>query len=408
MLYKGQSIKEIQTIFDNQINRERQLLKENVRYYDYSRWDKIRFKKGKVDINTKLKHCINRFVGKSIDDVWSYFIRHSKVNASDLTYWYRYTFYSDKYGRSNEYDEQFKDGIVQYACKPYDRRSEYNIKIEKSVTYKGITYKFGRYASNDNILVSTVQTNEYKKEEWLVFGSFGCCVEFRTWLIFDIPSFVPETIDLDALIEKEKEYLKKVWVNYPNYNKKYPIDTNKLIKVFNQKQKFNEDLYYDKANETLQEELFKTTEYNWHIRQSIPRKYTLYSNTFEQLTTTETEVEIPVEEVIEVVKNIKPKRKPKGYYMNKKCYRFTKQYGYVGNPVKVEFIPSYYKSNIEPVVEEQMFTKEWVDTRKKDMLALQSKEQKENLLIMERLGFDETSFTTPTHIYRELRNKINS
>ena len=130
MLYKGQPIEEIQILFDKQINKERQLIKKNVRHYDYSRCNKIRFKKDKVDIYKTINHCVNRFVGKSIDDVWSYFIRHSKVNAFDLKYLYSYKFYDDKYGRSCEYTNQFKDGIVQYACKPYVRRSLYKTKIE--------------------------------------------------------------------------------------------------------------------------------------------------------------------------------------------------------------------------------------------------------------------------------------
>ena len=108
MLYNGQDYEELQEYFDN-------IDKPNY-YYKYKK-QFIRFKKNKVNPWDKLEHCINKFVGKTVDECWSYFIKHlNNVEGYGLQWLYNNVFLERHIGYNyKNYKHQFKDGVIQYA-----------------------------------------------------------------------------------------------------------------------------------------------------------------------------------------------------------------------------------------------------------------------------------------------------
>ena len=389
MLYNGQNYEELQEYFDN-------IDKPNY-YYKYKK-QFIRFKKNKVNPWDKLEHCINKFVGKTVDECWSYFIKHlNNVEGYDLQWLYNNVFLERHIGYNyKNYKHQFKDGVIQYA---YGGEPKQKFKTETKYYYNGKEYE-------KTSLVSSYQSDTKKVEKWIVISIRNFYLETRTWLILEIPKYISEELNIQKLIETELEYRNKIWIpNHPDYNERHPINVDRLIENFNWKTEISKNSYYNRANKQLEYELSKTgSEFlEWERREYKlkQRQYTIYYEQYEQLPITEVEVEIK-EEKKEVVKNTKPEKKPKGYYKKHTLYLNTKKRY---EEPEYKRVYSNYKLGIEPVIEKHNFTgNQWSDTRKKQFVKEQKEQRIDDLLTMERLGFDENSFITPTHIYREIRN----
>lgn len=430
MLYRNQSYEDLQKFFDKQFDLERKKSKSIIYYKNNTN---CQFKNKKRKTWEVIDEVVKKYQGRSIDKALKYIHLNLTKNRN---YYQTITqeFYSRIYKKHRYYQEFIIDsnGIILTEQQKKQLEDYWKHRTVKTiVTYKGVNY-------TEDTLISHKENEFGISETWIKFEKpkkyrEGSNAYLHTQTIFKVKDLNIEPFNRNEITEEFKESYIKLYglergINHfntyieknPNYID-YLIEVKKenLIKEYNQRLEKELDFNF----KSLSKKRFKAMRrYGNYTYES--RLYTVFGETFEQL---------PVKEVIEynppkekIVKNKITKKlsyKLKGQFFDNKHHKNVTLYTHCNRTVtslndlysweKKDYttkivkqkIKSVYKSS---VIETPIITKtvnKWTDTRKKEFIQLQNKEQKENQLTMERLGFDENSFKTPTHIYRQIRNE---